>query len=229
MGGETISMDNLIFFVLSFLGNFLFATILLTKFLISKDIITLILTAIGLRIAWIGLETWKKQIKGTREWETAYNLNLSIIKLREAIKYVRKPGTPPSEKQQAIQYGKNKHPEKHEEDIEKNVDLYTYEIRWQKISEATVEMESHLLAAEFFWGSDILNKLKPLNKKITELNIGLLQYFQPQFRVKNFEELYEIVYNMSTEETEDKFSKEVSQAVEDVKSYIKSKIPHLEM
>ncbi len=58
-------------------------------YLFIKDVITAVLTVAGLVIAVIGLYTWKKQIKGTKEFETFYDLYYSVLKLRDAIKYVR--------------------------------------------------------------------------------------------------------------------------------------------
>ena len=46
---------------------------------------TELLTGIGLFIAWQGLVVWKKRIKGSEEFETAHNLHLAILKLREAV------------------------------------------------------------------------------------------------------------------------------------------------
>src|ERR1035437_9099217 len=143
-----------------------------------RDVITYALTFWGLIIATKGLVTWRKQIKGTKEFETAYNLNYSVLKLRDAIKHVRNPAIWPSESYKAIQYYKAKYSDKPIEDVEKNSQGYVYEMRWEEIVSAFTEIESHLLAAEVLWGIEILSLIKPLNKKINELNIGLKQYFQ---------------------------------------------------
>ena len=62
-----------------------------------KGLITTGLTIWGLVIAMRGLATWRKQIKGTKEFDVAYNLNYSVLKLRDAIKHVRNPAIWPSE------------------------------------------------------------------------------------------------------------------------------------
>ena len=138
-----------------------------STYLFIKDLITFVLTIAGIIIASKGLSTWKKQIKWNKENEISYNLNYSILKLRDAIKHVRNPAIWNSENYKAIQYFKNKYPNrKDDENLEKNSSIYVYEMRWEEITNAYTEMESHLLAVEVLWGSEILNKIKPLRKKV---------------------------------------------------------------
>lgn len=192
----------------------------------GKDILTSILTIWGLVIASKGLSTWKKQIKGSKYFETSYNLNYSVLKLRAAIKSVRNPAIWPAETYAASKYFKNKYPDKVEAgDSNPNSNGYVYEMRWEEISTAYTELESHLLAAELLWGREILEKIKPLRKKVSKLNISLKHYFDPNLReLKNREELFDIIYDQSSEDEEDKFSKEVSFAVQEISSYLKAKI-----
>lgn len=117
-------------------------------YIFIKDLATVILTIWGLIIAGRGLATWRKQIKGTKEFETGYNLHYAVLKLRDAIKHVRNPAIWPSENSKAIQYSKAKYPNKSETDIEKDSHAYVYEMRWEEITLASTEAESHLLASE---------------------------------------------------------------------------------
>ena len=188
-----------------------------------KDVITTGLTIWGLVIATKGLVTWRKQIKGTKEFDVAYNLNYSVLKLRDAIKHVRNPAIWPSESMKAEQYYKEKYPDS-SEDIKKISNAVVYEMRWDKISAAYTEMESHLLAAEVLWGTDILKLIRPLNKKVNELNIGLKQYFRPEWKTKDYEALDNLIYDTSHEDNKDPFSKEVEAIIESISNYLKPKI-----
>jgi hypothetical protein len=85
-------------------------------------------------------------------------------------------------------------------------------------------MESHLLAAEALWGSEILTLVRPLNKKITELNICLKQYFQPELMTKDFKEVRTVIYDMSGEDEKDDFSKEIAQDIKKITDYLNTKI-----
>jgi hypothetical protein len=194
-------------------------------YLFTKDLITFVFTATGLIIAGMGLAAWKKQIKGIKEFEAGYDLHYSLLKLRDAIKHVRNPAIFPSESHKAIQYSKAKYPDKSDEELSKDTQSYVYEMRWEEITEAFTEMESHLLAAEVLWGSEILKLIVPLNTKIIELNIALKQNFQPELRTKDVTEIHEVIYYMGNwnENDGDTFSKEVSDFIKTITDYIKNR------
>ena len=194
-------------------------------YIFLKDFITFLFTGAGLIIAGMGLAIWKKQIKGTKEFDTAYNLHFSILKLRDAIKHVRHRAIFPSESYRAMEYAKTKYPDKSESEREKHSHEYVYEMRWEEIKNASTEVESHLLAAEVLWGS-LSELMTPLNTKITELNIALQQNFQPELRTKSAIDLHEVIYDTSNRitGTEDKFSTEVSSIIKKIVDFLKEKI-----
>lgn len=191
-----------------------------------KDIITFGLTVWGLVIASQGLSTWKKQTRGVKDFEASYNLNYSILKLRNAIKSVRNPAIWPSESRKAIEYFKEKYPDRFDsQNLDKNSTAYVYEMRWEEISVAYTEMESHLLAAEVLWGPEILNKIKPLKEKVNKLNVRLRHYFDPNLReVSNWDDLQNTIYDQGDGNSDDPFSQEVNKAIEGISVYIKEKL-----
>jgi len=195
-----------------------------TAYIVTKDVATFLFTFVGLVIAGMGLATWKKQIKGVKEFDTAYNVHYSVLKLRDAIKYVRNPAIWPSESDRAIQYYKTKYPDETFEDIEKNPSSCVYQMRWEKIVVASTELESYLLEGEVLWGSEILSLVKDLNKKITELNIGLKQTFEPKLRTKKSEELDAIIYNQSNGNDLDPFSRDIEEIIKKISDYLKPKM-----
>lgn len=192
-----------------------------------RDVTTVSLTVWGLIIATRGLAAWKKQLRGTKEFDAGYNLQYSLLKLRDAIKHVRNPAIWPSESDQALQYAKNKYPNKTEEERLKESSAYVYEMRWDEIANAATEMESHLLAAEVLWGRDIHRLLVPLRKKIAELNIALKRMFGPvELRGGKEMTIFDIVYDQGdwSSDKEDKFGEEVNSAIKTITDYIKEKI-----
>lgn len=194
-------------------------------YLIVKDVLTALFTLAGLIIAGLGLATWKKQIKGSKEFDAAHNLHFAMLKLREAIKHVRNPAIWPSESQRAVKFIKERNPEKSEEDLKKNEHAYVYEMRWQKITDAYTEAESHLLAAEALWGHEIMDLTKPLNKKVRELNINLNQNFsEPEMRTKDLMAIHDVIYDKSSETEQDAFSAEVSKYIDAIADYLRKKI-----
>jgi hypothetical protein len=194
--------------------------------LLIKDVLTLILTIFGLYIAWSGLLTWKKQMKGTKEFETAYNLNYSILKLREAVNHVRHPAIWPSESAKAIKFAREKYPDKSDSELEKDTHGYVYEMRWEQISKASTEMESHLLAAEVLWGKDVLDLTKPLDKKISELNISLKKTFRhiPEKSTEDYTKREEVIYGGLDSEEDNHYNKELNLVISKIEEYIKKKI-----
>lgn len=190
-------------------------------YIFLKDITTLILTTAGIIIASSGLSTWKKQIKGGKEFEIGYNLNYAVLKMRGAIKDVRNPFVWNNETEDAEKNYREKYPESSNEDQKKNASSYVYVLRWKKISEASTEMESHLLGAEILWGKEVLTKIKPINNCIKKLNMSIYRHFKPELRSKLDDE--DIIFNTGTEENPDKFSIDVDKAVEEIHNYIESK------
>ena len=193
-------------------------------YLITKDIRTPLFTFSGLVIAGFGLATWKKQIKGSKEFEAVHNLHFAMLKLREAIKHVRNPAIWPSESQRAVKFIKERSPEKSDEELKKNEHAFVYEMRWQKITDAYTEAESHLLTAEALWGHEIMDLTKPLNKKVRELNINLNQNFAPEMRTKDLMAIHDVIYDKSSETEQDAFSTEVSKSIDAVADYLRGKI-----
>lgn len=193
-------------------------------YLITKDVLTALFTLAGLIIAGLGLATWKKQIKGSKEFEASHNLHFAMLKLREAIKHVRNPAIWPSESQRAVKFIKERNPEKSDEELKKNENAYVYEMRWQKITDAYTEAESHLLAAEALWGHEIMDLTKPLNKKVRELNINLNQNFAPKMRTKDLMAIHDVIYDKSSETEQDTFSAEVSKSIDAIADYLREKI-----
>lgn len=192
---------------------------------LAKDLITVILTIVGLLIARSGLLTWKRQVKGVKEFEIAYNLNYSLLKLREAIKHVRNPFIWNAENSKALQHFKNKYSDSsNNEDLKRNSDTYVYEMRWEEITKSYTEMESHLLGAEVLWGPEILDKISPLKDKVIKLKISLMQYLEPETRAMSSEEIHDIIYDRSHGGEEDVFSKETGASIEEITKYIKQKI-----
>ena len=219
----------LTFTVIIFIGvllNYIFPDFTASSgYTFIKDLITLALTVAGLITANKGLFTWKDQFNYNKEAEIANGLKFSVLKLRDAIKHVRNPAIWNTESYEAIQRFKNKYPDRaNDKDLEKNANGYVYEMRWEEITKAYTEMESHLLEAEVLWGNEVLEKVRPLKEKVTKLNVSLRQYLQPELRTTKSLELHEIVYDQGGENDEDAFSKKVTEAVKEITSYINQKL-----
>ena len=58
---------------------------------IAKDWLTLIIAGCGVWVAWQGLRTWRRQLKGTSQFDVAKRLMLKVYQIRRDIEYCRSP------------------------------------------------------------------------------------------------------------------------------------------
>lgn len=58
---------------------------------IAKDWLTLIIAGFGMCVAWKGLRTWQRQLKGTSQFDVAKRLMLKVYQIRQDIEFCRAP------------------------------------------------------------------------------------------------------------------------------------------
>ena len=56
---------------------------------IAKDWLTLIIAGCGVWVAWQGLRTWRRQLKGTSQFDVAKRLMLKVYQIKQDIEYCR--------------------------------------------------------------------------------------------------------------------------------------------
>ena len=56
---------------------------------IAKDWLTLIIAGCGVWVAWQGLRTWRRQLKGTSQFDVSKRLMLKVYQIRRDIEYCR--------------------------------------------------------------------------------------------------------------------------------------------
>ena len=107
------------------------------------------LSAVGAAVfAYLGLNAWRKELKGKSEYQLAKDILKSVYKAREAFKHVRH-----------IMIFQYEYPEdmlgphgylKPEHDYEGTA--HVYETRWKVMDEAFKELEEYHLLAQVEWG-----------------------------------------------------------------------------
>jgi hypothetical protein len=97
--------------------------------------------------AYLGLNTWRKELKGRAEYESAKTVLKSVYRVREAFKHVRNPFI--------YQYEYPPHMTDRTGHLKQEHDYdgtaYVYENRWKKIDDAFRDLEEHHLAAQVEW------------------------------------------------------------------------------
>jgi len=107
----------------------------------AADLVTAIATLGAVAVAGVGLKTWKKELKGRAEFETARSLAKDTYALREALGSFRSP-----------LYLSSEFPEG-----EHSAEGYAamFHARWQPVRDALVKFDSSVLEAEALWGQEV--------------------------------------------------------------------------
>jgi hypothetical protein len=157
----------------------------------------------------------KQQIKEGVESETARRLYRAVLKVRDAMSYVRAPWIPLAEMEAAAA----KYPK-----ADPATTNAVYHMRWEQMTEAMTELQSEQVEAEVLWGDEVVKKIQPLRSCVGKLNANLSEFLRPhEDRARSRKDLGEIIYEMRTEKETDTFSKEIDAAVKTVGDFLKPK------
>lgn len=175
------------------------------------DIITAIAAVGGLIIASIGLGTWKKQLRGTAEYELAKRLMLEVYQLRDALRSVRNPFLSVAEG--------------NEEDTEDTWEITAYGKRWELVREVLTRFQVTSLEAEVVWDDITKQPNTEMHKLIREMNATLSAFV----RQKNNKSFSEDFYKMHDDTLydkgdDDKYNNALNKAVKNYEAVLK---PHL--
>ncbi len=178
------------------------------------EIINTLVIVVGAIVAFIGINAWKKQLKGSTEYELAKRYLKSVYKIRDAIKYVRNPFISIDEMAVALKENGVENP-----DYSNNqqTNRAVYSVRWKKVMEARIDLDVELLEAEVIWGKEAVNVIGDLNAQINKLYVSLKMFLEE----RNVKPDRDIIYDIGDQDT---FNPEVQKAIEKIESFIK---PHL--
>jgi hypothetical protein len=166
----------------------------------------------GIVIAVVGLNTWRRQIKGTDKYNVASDLLLEVYRVREGIAVVRSP---------FIQFAP-----KQDENASKEMKEFlgwveAMERRWKEVIEPVVQLSLLSLKAEVHLNKDVRKAIEELTKLVRELQVTYEQYVDVQrpesgFTADDFDkEARKILW---AKPTGDKFKDNVLRAVENIES-----------
>lgn len=193
-----------------------------------KDVILAGAGVFGAVIAWRGLRTWNRQLKGSVEYELTRRLLKCTYRLREAIKGVRHPIMLASELELPDRPEPMPIAERRFLGRAK-----AYQARWEKVDTARNNLQTEMLEAEVVWGKTIYAKFEPLFKLQHELFSDVQSYLgitNPdegiiskdawrKIRASRREVLYDMLGSRP-----DPYSDDIAKAISEIESYLK---PHL--
>ncbi len=195
-----------------------------------RDSAIAIVSVLGLIIAYCGLQTWRRQLRGNTEYDLARRLLRASFKMRDALRTVRNPFMVASEIADAL-----KEAGVSQEEIEKsgcnlNPDVAVYNTRWKTVAEALSDLKVEALEAEVLWGSAAIDSLKPLYDSVAKLRLALVRLLRqgrrdrPPLKPDEADRIDGIIYDTSEGSVDDEFTVEVHAAIERVKALVKPKL-----
>ena len=165
-------------------------------------------------VALVGLNAWKKQLKGKTDYELARRYLRSVYKVRDAIKDVRNPFIPAAEITSAL---KDSGLSESDYSERKNYNAAVYSARWKKVTEAGTDVSVELLEAEVSWGKEAIEVQKDFDSSIRKLFANLKLFVDGHF----LDEQRDIIYDRGDG---DIFTQELNKGIQKIEEYLK---PHL--
>lgn len=121
--------------------------------------------AAGVALAVVGLDTWRRQLKGTHDFELGRRILKALYGLRDAIRNVRNPFMEGSEATNP-------------EDPSEPWQATAYQRRWDKVAKERKDLNVALLEAEAVWGPSLKECDVKLHRHTMELFVVIRHYIQ---------------------------------------------------
>lgn len=184
-----------------------------------KDVFSILGTIALIIIGILGLSTWRRQLRGTNEYELAKKILLKTYEVQQALQHVRNPML--FLKKEEVESGSAL-------EAEQNI----YDKRLQKLYSIWAELQTLRLEAKVVWGEESYNCFNSIKNLIGEMKGAIWMHFwlkgayagpgatidkSPE-RIKANEK---IIYYSSEE---DEFSIKINKAVKDVEEIFIKKV-----
>lgn len=194
---------------------------------IIPNVVTAGAAAAAVWYARSGLNTWRKQLKGTAEFELARSLLAQTYQLRDSIHILRTPtvSEPQVEKDHADVEEKSI--------LEKSHLAYLrgLEKRWAQVQDSSRELELLLIEAESLWGNESRNKFSQLFGLKHTLHSAINMYFRAHSMPNGLKQssldlveqkiLYEMIIDHSSEDGPDDFNKRIKAALKPIEHQLR--------
>lgn len=194
-----------------------------------KDIVVSLAAVAAAVLAYLGLSTWRKELKGKSEYELAKRVLKSVYKVREAFKQVRNPAI--------WQYEYPEEMRNHHGHLKPEHNCagtaHVYEKRWEKMHEAFKELEEMHLEAQVEWGpehQDVIVKLRQCRSELlTAIQQMLERKKDPHAEPRKAEEIAEersVLEHLGKNSKHDKFTPQIDEAVGEFEMWLRPHVRH---
>ncbi len=181
---------------------------------LGLSVVNTIAIVVGVISTIVGVNAWKKQLKGSTNYELARRYLRAVYKVRDAINHVRNPFILASELSVAL---KDSGLSEQEQEDRLKSHRAVYALRWREISSALSDLHVELLEGEVSWGKDAASVADDLLRLVRELLVNLEQHLDGSDRPFG----NEIVYRSGKN---DQFGTRVDGSIEKIEKFLR---PHL--
>lgn len=205
---------------------------------IARDLITSVVTIVGGTVALLGYRAWHRQILGKTEHDAARNLLVSALRLREAIREVRRVVALLPSAERALEY-RQALPDKPwpNELWEQRMNSWKKQLdpRIELLQGRIIELRVAELEVEALWGSEAKAPVAPLGKLALDVQAAVDDYFWttsmcdpskiPDFARATWSTIgIGELLSRKQGEAQDMFGKNVDAAVSELERYYRPKL-----
>ncbi len=198
---------------------------------ITTIVQNIVLAACGMAtvfIAYLGLTTWRKELKGKSEYTKAKEVLKAVYKVRSSFMHVRNPIMYSFEFPEEMRGPRGNLKEEH--DYEGRA--HAYAKRWKLLADAFQELEEQNLEAQVEWGPEFQDVIIPLRKCLAELQITIGDMLERKKSLRNHETMSaeekakerSVLYYTGEDSKHDEFTQKINAAI---KLFEKKLRPHI--
>ena len=130
----------------------------------------MIAAGIASYVAIVGLNTWRKQLTGTSEYELAREVLWAVYKLRDRVDMLRAHRRSFAEENKIdLEKAFQNQPKVNNQEYEVIMQGEVLRLRWPAVREALSEFEVASIEAEVLFGQDVREKLDDLERFINQI------------------------------------------------------------
>lgn len=196
---------------------------------LTKDVVLTLGACLGGYIAWQGLSTWRRQLRGNAEYDLARRVLKTTYRVRYEIEATRTPGMSGGETSHAAQQAGLNFEGVSEQQAIHLLTRAGYAVRWNRVHEALRDLRIEMCEAEALWGTDAAEALKPLlavaQKLWAAIEVDL------QLRERGYHEAHgdrmdrlKIIANISDSPEHDEYGRQLLAAIANIEAIAR---PHL--
>lgn len=186
---------------------------------LTKDVVSIVGTIGALTIGGLGLFTWRRQLRGTSEYEIAKKAILKTYEVQQALQSVRNPMLYLSKEE--VEAGRR---------LEEEQRIYSERMTY--LNEKWAELQTIRLETKVIWGKEAQDSFNEIQQRIGDLRGAIWLHFWmkgayagPGATVDNSPERVrendKIVYFTSEE---DEFSQQIAESTANVEKFFGPKV-----